>query len=122
MSRIGRPSKYEERFCEMLIDHMTEGFTFESFAGRIGVNRDTIYEWAKVHEAFSDAKKDGRAAQQFFDEKEMAKIIQGKNPRGNITGLIFKMKNCHGWRDKVEQETKVNHSFQVEVKEFEENS
>ena len=53
----GRPSKYEENFCNMLITHMAQGYSFESFGAIIDVHRDTLYEWLKKHEEFSDAKK-----------------------------------------------------------------
>lgn len=43
----------------MLINHMAQGFSFESFAATIDCHRDTLYEWRNVHEEFSDAYKRG---------------------------------------------------------------
>lgn len=59
--KVGRPTKYKEEYCQMLIDHMSEGYSFDSFAGIVEVNIDTLYEWAKVHAKFSDAKHIGTA-------------------------------------------------------------
>lgn len=59
--RVGRPTKYKEEYCQKLIDHMAEGYSFDSFAGIVDVNIDTLYEWAKVHAEFSDAKSIGTA-------------------------------------------------------------
>jgi len=59
---VGRPSAYEGRFCQMLIDHMAAGFSYESFAGLIAVAISTIYKWEKEHKQFSDAKQRGVAA------------------------------------------------------------
>lgn len=59
--KVGRPTKYKEEFCQMLIDHMSEGYSFDSFAGIVEVNIDTLYEWAKVQKKFSDAKNIGTA-------------------------------------------------------------
>jgi len=56
---MSRPSKYDEKYCEMLIEHMAEGYSFESFGGIIEVNEDTLYEWVKVHPKFSDSKSIG---------------------------------------------------------------
>ena len=28
---VGRPTKYKPEYCEMLIEHMSEGLSFESF-------------------------------------------------------------------------------------------
>ena len=46
---IGRPSKYDSKYCDMLIEHMSEGLSFESFAGLIGTCKETIYEWTRKH-------------------------------------------------------------------------
>jgi hypothetical protein len=61
MSATGRPSKFKPEYCERLIQHMSEGLSFRSFAGEIDVCFDTLYEWEKVHKIFSDAKRLGVA-------------------------------------------------------------
>lgn len=61
VDKVGRPTKYKEEYCQKLIDHMAEGYSFDSFAGIVDVNIDTLYEWAKVHVEFSDAKSIGTA-------------------------------------------------------------
>jgi hypothetical protein len=107
-SVFGRPTKYKEEYCELLVNHMAEGFTFDSFAGLISVNIDTLYEWCKQHVNFSEAKKQGRARQLLSDEKMLKDITSGKLRNGNVTGHIFKMKNCHRWVDRFEQNINVN--------------
>jgi len=69
VDRVGRPTKYKEEYCQKLIDHMAEGYSFDSFAGIVDVNIDTLYEWAKVHEEFSDAKSIGSAKSMAWWEK-----------------------------------------------------
>lgn len=66
----GRPSSYKPEYCQTLIEHMASGLSFESFAGKIGVDRDTLYEWTKVHPEFSDAKKKGTEACLFWWEQQ----------------------------------------------------
>lgn len=104
MSKIGRPTKYAEEFCQKLIDHMSEGFTYEAFAGKVAVNLDTLYQWEKDYPSFSEAKKIGRAAQQSANEKLIQDIAKGKIRNGNATAAIFILKNCHPktWRDRHE--------------------
>lgn len=101
----GRKTKYEERYCEMVIEHRAKGFSFESFAGVIGVNRDTLYEWCKVHKAFSDAKKIGHEKCLLFWEN---KGIMGVDNAKNFSAptWIFTMKNRFSdqWKDKTESE------------------
>jgi len=55
----GQPTKYRKEYCQMLMEHMKEGLSFETFGITLEnpVHRDTCYEWAKVHSDFSDAKK-----------------------------------------------------------------
>ena len=67
--RAGRPTKYKEEYCQKLIEHMAEGYSFDSFAGIVEVNIDTLYEWAKVHKDFSDAKNIGTAKSMAWWEK-----------------------------------------------------
>jgi hypothetical protein len=100
----GRPTKYKEEYCKMLVDHMAEGMSYESFAGFIGVNRDSLYEWDKHYVNFSDAKKIGRAKQEYANEKTLHQIAKGKLRDANVTAQIFIMKNCHKWTDRVEHE------------------
>lgn len=66
---MSRPTKYDEKYCEMLIEHMAEGYSFESFGGIIEVNEDTLYEWVKVHPKFSDSKSIGTQKSMVWWEK-----------------------------------------------------
>lgn len=111
----GRPSKYKPEFCEQLIQHMSEGLSFESFAAIAKVNLDTLYEWAKVHEEFSEAKKEAFANCQLYwesqgiaglysttDYDEDGKPIKSKSLNSSV--WIFNMKNRFKWRDKQPDE------------------
>lgn len=51
----GRPSDYDPSFCETAIVAGKVGKSLTWIATEIGVHRDTLYEWAKVHAEFSDA-------------------------------------------------------------------
>lgn len=120
---MARPTKYKPDYCDLLINHMAEGLSFESFAGVLRVDRDTLYEWAKVYKKFSDAKKIGRDAGLLYWEKvgrdglhhETIKDEDGMTVNRSINPAIwcFNMKNRFGWRDKQpdeEQPTVVNQS------------
>jgi hypothetical protein len=88
----GRPSKYDPKYCRMVIDHMEHGLSFESFAGTIEVSRDTLYEWTKVHEEFSDAFKIGQMKCRLFWERLGINGVAGKIPGFQVAGHIYNMK------------------------------
>jgi len=124
----GRPTDYEERYCEMLVEHMKEGYSFESFGAKIDSHRDTLYEWAKVHPKFSDAKKRGMEACQYRFEKigntamlgqditdpKTGKKVSFKN--FNFPAWMFSMKARFGWRDRVSIEHEGNPDKPIEIK------
>lgn len=105
---VGRPSKYDSIFCEMLIEHMSEGLSFESFAATIGTHRDTLYQWTKTHSDFSDAKKIACEASCLFWEKMgIEGLYTSKETTFNTGVWIFNMKNRHGWRDKPDEAIRI---------------
>jgi hypothetical protein len=57
----GRPKKYDPAFCDVIRAKMAEGYSKTAAACFIGVNRDTLLEWASTHPEFSGAVKDGSA-------------------------------------------------------------
>ena len=100
----GQPTKYKPEYCQELIDHMAKGYSFESFAGICNVDRDTIYEWAKVQPSFSDAKKRAFEQSRLFWERLGIAGSLG-SPNFNATPWIFNMKNRFNWTDRQQIET-----------------
>ncbi len=110
----GRPTKYDPRYCEMLIEHMASGLSYESFAGVLGITRATLYNW-EIHGEFLDAKEIGSQRNLLFWEKAGNEGLwdqteyndEGKPIRTkkiNATVWIFSMKNRHKWRDRQDLE------------------
>src|ERR1700721_1643199 len=66
--KIGRPTDYRPEYCDALIAHMREGYSFESFGANVGAHKQTLYTWAEVHPDFADAKKEGTALSLKFYE------------------------------------------------------
>lgn len=56
----GRPTSYREDFPDLARRLCLLGATDEALAKFFDVNVDTIYEWKKRHEAFSEAVKKGK--------------------------------------------------------------
>jgi hypothetical protein len=117
----GRPTSYDPKFCEMLIEHMAKGYSFESFGSVTDTCKDTLYEWVKVHPQFSDSKKrateksrywwESQGIDNILNKKEMTKDSEGNTvlveTSLNAAAWIFNMKNRfkEEWRDKQEIET-----------------
>lgn len=127
----GRPSKYQPEYCEMLIKHMSQGKSFWSFAAEVDVCFDTLSEWTKTHQEFSEAKKIGMSKLLKFDEelnlmgssgqlRRVARVEKVTGEDGSTrettfheqanfaqTFRIFVMKNRYPrlYRDKIEIES-----------------
>ena len=115
----GRPTDYKQAYADEVLSHLADGYTLASFGGIIGVSRDTIYEWAKVHAEFSDAIKKGRAKGQHLWEQRLS--TQAMTGAGNTAAIIFAMKNLYqdDWADKIINEQigkdggPIQHRFEV---------
>jgi len=106
----GRPSLYREEYDELLIQHMEKGYSFESFAGVIGVCWDTLHEWVKVHPSFSEAKNLGKAKALKWWEGILRGGAGGRIAGYNATSVIFALKNKapQVWRDRVKIDADLN--------------
>jgi len=98
----GRPTKYDPRYCDEVIDFLANGYSVTAFAGDIRVSRSTVYKWAEENEAFSDALKVGQAASALWWENRLRDTAE--KGEGNATAAIFGLKNraADDWRDKRE--------------------
>lgn len=99
---MARPTDYKPEYDEMLITHMSEGMSYESFAGKIGAYKQTLYNWEKSQPTFLDAKREAWEKSRYFWEKIGVGGAVGKVNGFNVTAWIFNMKNRFGWRDRTD--------------------
>jgi len=99
MAAIGRPTDYKPEYCQMIIDHMAQGFSSTSFAAEIGQAKSTIGTWANNHPDFMAAKKVAEAACEKWWENLGKDGAEGKVRGFNVGSWIFNMKNRFGWKD-----------------------
>lgn len=107
---FGRPTLYKPEYCQMLIDHCSEGLSFEAFAGLIGVAGSTLYEWAKANPDFSEAKSQAMQKCRLWWEKAgtQGMFMGGKDNPFNATIWVYNMK-CrfrNEWTERKEIELK----------------
>jgi len=98
----GRPTKYDPKYCEMLIAHMKQGLSYECFAAVVETHKQTLYNWEKQFPEFFDAKKTGVAQCNLFWEKMGIHGAAGKLAGFNASSWIFNMKNRFRWTDRQE--------------------
>lgn len=109
---LGRPTEYTPLFVDKVQEYIdlnqdTTGDgklkvklpTIEGFAVFIGVNKDTLYEWSKRHQDFSDALSILKTEQQ---ERLINKAL-GNEYNSTIAKLI--LSSNHGMREKSDVTT-----------------
>ena len=103
MAERGAPTKYDTKYCDEAIKWMAKEYSIDSFAGKIGVARATIYNWMKEYNEFLDAVKIGHAKAIYFWEKVANAATLGKEKYKNVNpvALIFQLKNRLGWIDRL---------------------
>jgi len=105
-----RQSEYEPRFCEMLISHMAQGFSFDSFGAEINKTRDTLYRWEKRYPEFKEAKQLGFVLCRKWWENLGRGGAAGKIKNFNAAVWIFNMKNRFAWKDRIEHSGEIDFS------------
>lgn len=97
---------------------MSEGFTFDSFGGKISVSRPTLYDWLQ-HEEFANTKAIGTLKSLLWWESIAKKHIVGnKETVFNNVIYVFSMKNIHNWVDKKEIGMQANLTLSKPIEEM----
>ncbi len=116
------PYKYDAAFCEQLVEHMGQGLSFVSFAGKINVAASTINDWISRYPEFGDAKAKGEVKCLEFWEKVGIKGMVGQIKGFMPAVWIFSMKARfvkYGWRDiPVEQDQDAEEISKLETQKL----
>lgn len=110
---VGRPSVYEERFCDEVEAFMGQGYSLTAFAGSIDVSRATIDNWMKAHPEFLEAVSRSKAKRLMHWEGQALKVSEKGGGPGTATVIVFGLKNMGG--DEWSDASKVEHSGGVTV-------
>ncbi len=78
--RTGRPTKYDSKYCDQIIEYMCEGNSLASFCAEIRIARSTLDEWANANADFSVAKKEAVELSQTYWEAMGHRIANGTGP------------------------------------------
>jgi hypothetical protein len=95
----GRPSKYDPKYCEMVVDDMSKGMSLTAFAGLIGVDRSTIDTWREQFPDFRLACTKGQAVRTRYLEGGM---LERDMPGPAVNARRFALANAapEEWREK----------------------
>lgn len=98
----GRPTLYDENFCDTVIACGKEGMSKAEMAAEIGVAYSTFDLWTKEHGEFSEAVKYALRLSQAWWEKQGRIATFGGVEGFNATSYIFQMKNRfrEDWADR----------------------
>jgi hypothetical protein len=103
--KLGRPSKYDPSYCELVLELGATGKSRAQIAASIGVDRDTLKEWVKVHPEFSAALKAAKDLELAWWEN--AGQVNMTRQGFNSVAYIFQMKNR--FRDDYSEKVDVRH-------------
>ena len=106
--RRGRPrTHYTDDWCDMLIEHMSKGLSFESFAAVVSISRSKLYELLDEYPEFLDAKKEAEPKCELFWEKMGIMIASGKLGK-SANGVVWMMnmnnRFPHNWKLKRDEQ------------------
>lgn len=62
MPTIGRPSKYQPSYCDLIVERMSQGDSMYDFCQQIDISTDTLYEWCGRYPTFSASYKKAQEA------------------------------------------------------------
>jgi ACT domain-containing protein len=119
----GQPTKYKQEYWKILLEMMSKGKSVIQFCAKIGICRDTFYEWTNKHTEFSDTyKKAVELCESYWEDIGKRGILglpvkdDGGNDCKINTGMyVFYMKNRFHWTDRLEQSMDINASGNIDI-------
>jgi hypothetical protein len=94
--QTGRPTKFQAKYSRELIEAAQLGISLLGFAGKVGVTRSTITNWAESNPEFFVALMRSKAARCYGLEVDAVTIRRKGGSPGQATMAMFQMKNLAG--------------------------
>lgn len=86
---MAKTTQYKKEYCEMLIKHMSQGYSFGSFGAVVGNGRKTLYDWCNAFPEFAEAKAVGtEKAKRMMERIALAKVVGSKQTSAE-GGIVF---------------------------------
>jgi len=111
LNPIGRPTKYKPEYIDLVIELMEQGWSKTRVAAHLRVHKDTLYEWIKQHQDFSDAVRVGETLSEAWWEQQGVAALTSKEYNTNMFKWLTS--NIHGWSDKQSQDVNMKAELSV---------
>jgi len=95
-------SEYRPEYCELLIKHMKNGFTFNSFGAAIKVPMSEVDRWEQLYPEWARYKDIAQSCLLYHDEELLKNGTTGELEKFKASSHIFKMTAVHGWKTNFE--------------------
>lgn len=110
----GRLSTYDPKYCEKVVNLMSEGRTKYMVVKALGITYETLNKWSLDFVEFGEALKLGEnLCRAWWEEQGRQALNSGK--KFNTSVWIFTMKNMFGWRDVTQVEQNTNQTTELKV-------
>lgn len=115
--KVGRPTKYDPKFCQKVIAWGKKGMAPVQWAAELMVSKQVLIDWCKAHPEFLDAYEVGMSLREAWLVKQSNNRTTGKNRFGSDTMIKFMLAANHGYREKLDLEVsgEMTQKQQVEV-------
>ena len=80
---------YRVDYCDDVVDFLKDGHSLAAFAGKIGVNTKSIYNWMGKHPEFADAVKRAQAKSALWWELRILDLAQNGQGKAKLVILWF---------------------------------
>ena len=88
----GRPTKYDPKYCDMIVEEFLKGGHMRTFAHLLDVEVKTLYNWMKQYPEFLQARNKAQNASFVYWNKINIGLATGKL-KGNGAVCIFNTTN-----------------------------
>lgn len=88
-------SKYKPEYCDMLIEHMSQGYSFDTFPAIVRVGRSTMYVWLKDIPEFKEAHEIGNALALKYFETAIKSASSNEKIDDKVLRTTFNPKNIN---------------------------
>jgi hypothetical protein len=96
---MGRPTSYDPAYCDQVVEMGKQGASIVEMAHDLGVVKQTLYDWEKVHPEFLDALTRAREASQVWWEKAGRIGMTGNTINASIWSRSMAARFPRDWRE-----------------------